>query len=290
VQDAAVTALGNHVYAFGGLAATDAISDCSGAGRQSDAGGTAQGVGTLAHFVACLRGGDLNHDGVHICLNRQADPDTGRPADPPIGTVTPKDIAALDLDKNQISPGQQLLVFAFVNDDAGVRFKTDFGQISDTSGTTFFGKDYFCNTGNVDSTPRGDPDCDGDPATAGDGVVVARVTVSKADGTGTGTVTAIQEGVGFPMTFTVTGTPETITVKPLFGKDTIQTGATVPPLASDPTGVPLPHTDCSFQATAAAVLGANNDAVKAVLVAGAQDNDGTAGGGGLLPPLPQSRL
>ncbi len=256
--------------AFGGLAGTDAISDCQGAGNQNGA----TTAGSLEHFVACLRGADFEHVGVHECLNR--------PGDPLVGKVTPKDLAGLDLDKNQFYTGQSLIVFAFVNDDTNVRFKTDFGQMTDTSLNTTVGTNYFCNTGDRSAVPPGDPDCDGNPATPGDGVVVAAVKVTKADGTGTGTVTAIQNGIGFPMTFTVTGTPQTITVKPLFGKDTIQTGATVPPKASDLTALPLPHTDCSFQASAAAVLGANNDAVKAVLVAAAQDNDGLPVVGALL--------
>lgn len=253
--------------AFGGLSATVSALSCVALGDQTK----------MQDYVRCLRGGDANLDGVRECLPL----DVNGPVQ-----VTPKDFAPLDLDKNQVYAQQDLLVLAFVKDDAPVRFTTDFGVMGGNAATDpTSGKNAFCEANVTVDAQHGDPDCDGDPATLGDGLVMGRVKITSADGTGTGHVTAIQNGIGFPVTFTVTGVPKTITVTPLFGKDTIQTGATAPPTIpidpTDPADIPEP-TDCTFLATAAGVLGANNDAEKAVLVAKALDNDGVPTVGALL--------
>ncbi len=258
--------------AFGGLEARSAVFDCLALGAQDQ-------TDSITSYVKCLRGQDVDHNGTHKCSSD------------PVGKIVPGDFKALDLDKNQVYSGQRLIILAFVNSDVSVRFTTDLGQLSDTSFNSPIGKEYTCNTGASTPPPPGDPDCDGDPATVGDGVVAVALTVQKSDGTGTGHVTAIQNGVGIPMTFTVTGRPDTIEVKPLFGKDTIQTGATAPPPAfsgtaavgsPDVTNTQLLPTDCAFVATASGVLGANNQAEKAVLVVTAKDNDGVPVVGALL--------
>lgn len=261
--------------AFGGLEITDAVSDCQGIQNQVSAA-----PGGLSHFVGCLRGttsfDPVSNKNVHECLDPA---EVGRPDCPTVevalcGPILPKDLAPLDLDKNQVYYGQDLIVFAFVNDDSPVRFITNKGTLIDFHGVQH-GREWFCEAGDAGPTPSGDPDCDGSAATRGDGVVVARVRILQGDTPGAGTVTAIQEGVGYPMTFTVTGRPKTISVAPLFGKDTIQTGAT-------PTHAAPLSTDCTFVATAAGVLGANNNAVLAILVVRAKDNDGVDTVGTLL--------
>lgn len=244
--------------AFGGLSTIDAASDCLNISKQTN----------MQHFLRCLRGADVSHTGTHACVPV---------ADLPEPTqVLTKDLAPLDLDKNQVYAGQDLFIFAFVNDDSPVRFTSDIGHFVDSAGTLLPGN-YFCQTG--DPVTGGDPDCDGDPSTPGDGVVVVKLRIVKADGIGTGHVNAIQEQVGFPLTFTVTGPPVTLVVAPLFGKDTIQTGATAPPTSA--AVAPL-VTDCTFQASASAVLGANSQAEKAVLVVKAKDNDGVDTVGALV--------
>jgi hypothetical protein len=258
---AAMIGLNSHIcvalgVAFGHLGSQPAAQDCQAAQQQFS-----PGAGSLAHFVGCLRG--FAPDGPGGCEDPSA-----------VGFVEPKDLAALDLDKNQVYYGQDLLVFAFVNDDSPVRFITDKGTLVDRD-SVLHGRNWFCDTGDSSNTPSGDQDCDGSGTTIGDGVVVARVRIFQDDEPGIGTVTAVQEGVGYPMTFTVTGRPETIVVAPLFGKDTIQTGATAPGT------LPL-STDCTFLATAAGVLGANNNPVLAVLVVRAKDNDGVDTIGTLL--------
>jgi hypothetical protein len=270
--------------AFGGLETTDAASDCLNIQQQFTAD-----HGSIAHFVSCLRGSNvLNFEFTpptlaHECVSAA---DLGRPDCPATevakcGPIIPKDLAPLDLDKNQVYYGQDLIVFAFVNDDSPVRFITDKGTLVDFKAVQH-GREWFCQTALENTIPSGDPDCDGTSATKGDGVVVGRVRILASDTTGTGTVTAIQEGVGYPMTFTVTGRPETISVTPLFGKDTIQTGATAPPKKSEVTTVAPRPTDCSFAATAAAVLGAIDNPVLAILVVKAKDNDGIDTVGTLL--------
>ncbi len=247
--------------AFGGLAAIDAALGCQGATLQSEFQG-------LVNCLAKTR----RPDGTLFC------PD----APPTLLRPEPDFFNGLDLDKNQIFSTQPYLIIAYVADDAPVRFITQKGSFI-THGGDNAGQDFFCAPDNpLLPGAQLDPDCDGDAATAGDGVVVARLLLTDADGdTGTFSVSAIQEGVAFPIEMTLTGSPEKITLTPLFGKDTIQTGATPatptsscvnrnqPGLCQEPDS-----TDCNFGATADAVLGAVGQAEKTIVVAKALDDRG----------------
>ncbi|MBI5285752.1 MAG: hypothetical protein HY874_11740 [Chloroflexi bacterium] len=253
--------------AFGGLTSFQAAGSCENLQKQ-----TPDATGSFQVLVSCLRGDDLGQNGTIDCVDTSD-----------VLKVTPDDFKPMDLDKNQVRDnGKYLYVFAFVDDDAPVRFITDKGVFDNFLGLTAgTGKDYYCETANVQLAPfTGDPDCDNDPSTEGDGVVVARIRVDDTDELGPGHVTAIQEGIGFPLEFTVTGNFETIKVAPLFGKDTIQTGATIPPATG--SSDPKLDTDCAFGASLSAVLAAIGHESKTVVIAKVLDNDGTELSGSLL--------
>ena len=249
--------------AFGGLDPTSSASDCQNMGKQYT-----PGYGSMQDYVRCLRG-YYDDAGTHQCL---ADQDPDFPNLHPY-KVLPSDLASLDLDRNQIHPGTDLLVFLFVNDDAQVRFVTDKGKFLAWGGTNPpLGQGYGCNDTNGPPPFTGDPDCDGNPTTTpGDGVVVALIRIPQDEEPGTGHIVAIQEGVGIPIDFTVVGVPDTITMTPLFGKNIIQTGATEPPAAgsSDPA---LP-TDCKFGASLGAVLDAIAKPEQTIVVIKALDDN-----------------
>jgi hypothetical protein len=172
--------------------------------------------------------------------------------------------------------GIAMEIIAFVDDEFPVRFISEEGTFAKPGGGADVGPNLQCSE---------DPDCDGNPATEGDGIVAARLKLLPDSPTsGSFIVTVIQEGIGFPITINVVGPPETITLSPLFGKATIQTGATQGTPGScggKPCQNPDP-TDCNFAASVDGVLGANNDAEKAVIVAKALDNDGNEVVGALL--------
>lgn len=260
--------------AFAGLESVNAIKYCDNINEQE---ATDEGIQS---FVRCLRGQDVDQDGKVECTQPFL-PDEPL-YEPGVQKVLPADFAILDRDQNQVHEGQQLYVMLFVDDDAPVRFTTEYGRFlgvndANVPGT---GKEYFCET--YVFTLEGDPDCDGNPATEGDGVVVAKLDLGVEPEPGTYTVTGIQEGIGFPMEFTIVGPPERIGLEPLFGKTVISTGATAPTgqLVGDENdnGIedkfedPLP-TACNFGATADAVLGANSDAEKVIIVVKAYDGD-----------------
>ena len=121
----------------------------------------------------------------------------------PTGIVRPTsaDFAGIDRDKNQVHQGQTLKVVAFVNDDFPVRFTTDLGQFVDSTGAAIQGngKQFECTTGS-ETLGRGDPDCDNDPATVGDGGVVATLKIGDpaVDPLGTGHIVVEQENIGYP--------------------------------------------------------------------------------------------
>jgi hypothetical protein len=291
LNSASCVALG---IAFGGLESVPAISACTNfAGLQNPSGGIQQ-------YVKCLRAKDVPtvldpvvdaakiaqgypnpvpKDGVRQCGE-------GVEQDPVTSLVhpTPADFAPLDLDANQVHFGQQLYIIAFVDDDASVRFKTDEGVFAESGGAS-----YICVTE--------DPDCDGDESTVGDGVVVATLAVPVDLEPGTYSLVAIHEGIGWPVDFTVTGTPDEITLEPLFGKPNLSVGATpaTPATVLNPDdieagdglwdtipGPPADPTDCNFAATVDGVLGANSSAEKMVIVAKAFDSDGNEVAGALL--------
>ena len=257
LNSALCTALGT---AFGGIPALGALADCNAFSTQD----------AFQKYTQCL----LKQVVASDC------PLAPGPAATGLVRPTPSTFKALDLDKNQVHLGQSLKVIAFVNDDFPVRFTTDVGHFVSLTPPKMSTQNYECKLGDVVSSQRGegDPDCDGNPATVGDGVVVATLQMDDANFRGTGHINVEQENIVFPATFTVVGPPETITLTPLFGKDTISTGAT-PPTADDANAL---STDCNFAATVDGVLGANNQAEKAVIVAKALDNDGNEVVGALL--------
>lgn len=243
--------------AFGGIPTTTAATNCLGFDLQAN----------MQSYVHCLRGFDANNDGTHDCL-------TGGD----IIQVEPEFFAALDRDANQFHPGQGSHVMLFVEDDFPVRFVTDVGNWRGLD------KDIECGR-IVDGADFYDEDCDQDPATAGDGVVVYQLNISQSDvdaaegGTGTAHVTVVQEGIGFPIELTYVGAPQNLTVVPLFGAEkAVQTGSTL----ATPAGQYPFSTDCNFGATSAAVLGANNSAEQAVVVVKAQDDHGNDVVGALI--------
>ncbi len=248
--------------AFAGLADLDALSAC-GVMMVQDAESSFQ------KLVRCLRGADKDlsteeRDSNVTCL--LTGPTPLRP--------DPSEFAVIDRDKNYVHGSQQLIVMAFVNDDAPVRFHTDTGVLLNNPlylGTRTPGKDFYCET--ASPLTNGDPDCDGDPATVGDGVVVGVIEfdlIPDEDELGDFEVMAIQEGIAFPMTFRVQDVPETMSLDYLFGKGTIQTGATDPP---EP-GEPVEATDCVFAGSTAGVLGAINSPYKAIILIKSLTQDG----------------
>ena len=140
-------------------------------------------IPTLAAFGGCKGfGSQSNFQTYTQCLLKEPNPGcvnaAGTAAPDGIARPTPADFAALDRDKNQVHFGQDLKVIAFVNDDFPVRFTTDVGQFVDSSGVVIQGngKQYECTIAS-EAQGRGDPDCDGNPATVGDGVVVATLKI-----------------------------------------------------------------------------------------------------------------
>lgn len=260
--------------AFGGLTALQAAPYCQGMQSQFN----------FQNYIHCLRGFDLGNDGTHDCLvpNPNIDPDSSSfPLRSPVVLQgNPADFTPLDLDKNLIHFGEDYEIIAFVKDDFPVLFKTDKGAWI-TNGLQEF---------NCETLPD-DPDCDGVPPVAGDdnttndGVVVQRLRLRPQDGvTGTVNINVIQENISYPIQLTIVGPAETITLTPLFGKNTIQTGATQA-TNSDCGGGPCQSpdpTDCNFAATVDGVLGANNQAEKAIVVAKALDNAGNEVSGALI--------
>lgn len=255
--------------AFGGLSGVTALNSCQRFYIQDGDNG-------MQAYIHCLRGFDFDNDGVHNCLNAGGPSDPPHPLDgDPVIQVKPEYFAALDRDANQLHAGQGSQVMLFVQDDFPVRFTTDFGRWTEagpldqdvTCGTLASGADF------------SDPDCDENPATQGDGVVVLQLTVTEADGLGTAHVNAIQESIGIPIELTVVGTPQRLELTPLFGAaKAIQTGAT---RATLPGQIPY-STDCNFAATTDGVLGANSSAEKAVIVVKAKDNAGNDVVGALI--------
>jgi hypothetical protein len=239
--------------AFAGLGAIDAVLGiCSVMDTQDG----------MQKFVACLRGADEDQNNAVDCqIPAEVDPD---------GTidVTYEDFQALDLDANQVHAGQSMFIVAFVDDDAGVRFSADEGHFLSPLNNVNTGQEYLCN----DSYGPGgsiDPDCDGDANTVGDGAVVARLVIGPDDDLGETEVMVIQEGLGFPQSIEITGTPDSIQIEPLFGKNKIQAGGTAP----QPGGERQQPTSCVFGASVDAVLAANSDPWKAVLVVKAFDDE-----------------
>ncbi len=262
--------------AFGGLTAFSAVAACGLITTQP-------GIQGLDRCLAKLPNGP----GALDCS------DTGQP----IVRPAPADFAKIDLDKNQVHFGQASSLITFVDDQFPVLYKTDIGHFEDVARNNL-GREFNC-------TAAYDPDCDPNSTLPGDGVVTVNFVPDandKPEGhSGHAHIDVIEKNISFPVDLTITGTPDKITLSPLFGKDTISTGATPAtpkfganigssnPNPCDPQvqkclvsdGVPRP-TDCNFEASADGVLGANGSAEKAVIVAKVLDEDGTELAGELI--------
>lgn len=211
---------------------------------------------------------------------------TGVPGAPPNDEPTaiehprpaPGDFAAIDLDKNQIhqmdgndpSTLNEFAVMAFVNADAPVTFQTDVGTFTQSNNST-----YTCDASLfIASTTNADPDCGaGALGFAGknpqlmneDGVVVAYLRCTAATcPLGTHMLNVVQQGIIFPVQFTVVGEP--ISVEFFSLEKAIQAG--VPNI--DGTSV----ADCPLQASVEGFQKALGEAEKTVLVARALDSNG----------------
>jgi hypothetical protein len=252
-------------WMIGGLNVIGALNDCQEL-RHQDSGSA--GMQDLIH---CLRGLDVDNDGRKDCL---ADGFVYPPDVPEAALnaehvlhVVPDDFAAIDVDADQVHAGQGMEIMAFVSGDSPVTFETYAGTFASD------GKQvqpaYICD--------GQDPDCDGNAATKGDGVVVARLTIRAEDARGIAHVTATQANVEQVQEITIVGIPESIVFEPIDGKDTIETGATAPSKFGE---TPLP-TACDFPGVEAALQGTSAPQKTDVLVK-ALDSDGHEVAGAVL--------
>lgn len=260
--------------AFGGVPGVVGLFNCAGLGNQV----------AFQTYAACLAGlRDANRQ--LYCPNPVPNTDPNYPFRPEPDLFT--SITAFDAD--QIHAGQPYSIIAFVNDDFPVRFTTDRGRFIGPLGGAA-GQELICSTTDPDFAGAVDPDCDEDPTTVGDGVVVGKLVLDPADGDdGVVNVNVVQENIGFPITLKVTGPPDEITMEPLFGKDTVQTGSTLPPascgdLAIDTTTdcERLEPTDCAANLSVEGVLGAGNKEEQTVIVTKALDSKGVEVSGAVL--------
>ena len=186
--------------------------------------------------------------------------------------IEPEDFAGpVDFTGNQIQQREgsnslsHLAVIAFVHSVAPVTFHTSAGIFAESSSST-----WLCN--GAGSNP--DSDCGGPESTSTtfptrpDHVVVANLTcsVSSCPTRGEANLTVEQDGVIFPITFTVVGDPREVQFFTL--ETAIQAGMPDDPTTGDPS--------CPFSASLAAVTKALGEAEKTVIVARALDIDGTA--------------
>jgi hypothetical protein len=246
---------------FGGLTIIGAVSDCQNLQEQ-----LSYSPGGLSHYVGCLR--EEVDDGLYFC----ADAST-------VGQVLPSDFSRVDLDRDQAHDGQDLLVLSFVTADYPVAFETDAGTFISRT-TVNLDQAYTCFNGNAHVVSgSGDPDCDGLAATAGDGVVVARLRIDETTPRGTHHLTVTQGATSIVKDFHVAGIPTSMTLTTLAGKTSIETGATAPHRLVPPFNV-LP-TDCVF-ALEDATTGLPDRPEKAVVIAKALDSDGTEVVGSIL--------
>jgi hypothetical protein len=168
------------------------------------------------------------------------------------------------LDGNTPTGMSRLAVIAFVDHNAPVTFKTTAGFFSESDNPT-----YTCRANDPVSNP--DTDCGSPvglavPATP-DGVVVAYLacTLASCPTLGPQQLTVEQDGIVYPMNFTVVGEPHTVS---FFTLETgIQAG-----VANDATGKP----DCPFSGTLPFITKALGEAEKTVIVARAHDLNDTA--------------
>ncbi len=185
---------------FAGTAPVDAALGCQGASFQPD----------IQSLMECVH-------------HRPFCPD-----EPPLNKVfqqiDPVDFAIIDRDRDQFHAGQVMMIAAFVDGDYPVLFETEQGVLLNHTGYQM-GQEALCYTPNhVDANP-GDPDCDADPTTIGDGVVVVKIYIDESVSRGTFDVRVTQGFVSRTIPINVVGLPTTIVVESLDDKTSIATGA-----------------------------------------------------------------
>lgn len=182
------------------------------------------------------------------------------------GIMTPEDWAGIDLDGNQVHQTDgKMYVFAFVDDLSPVTFELPRGGGQFTNGT----RTFTCNA--TSPTPR-DRDCG---ATTGigtsepvDGMVVAAFSCTDATcDLGEHSLNVIQEGVLFPMTYTVVGEPGQVEFFTL--ETQVQSGV-------------ADATECPLETDVAGFTEALGRPQKTVIIARALDRGGNAVTGALI--------
>ena len=172
----------------------------------------------------------------------------------------PEDFAKTDVDFGQLHQDDQTMwIVAFVGNDDPVGFYTDAGVFLNQDGSPGTKSNVTCGPAALvpSSYDFTDPDCDKDPSTHGDGVVVAGFRANGAD-RGPYEVRVRQDHFEIREPFKVVGEPDKIAFKAL--DPAIQTGAPACELFSDTP---------SF-------LAINGEPETSVTVATVTDEDGTA--------------
>jgi adhesin/invasin len=182
------------------------------------------------------------------------------------GVLESGELDDVDLDANQITDGgagvlNQILIFAFVNNDGTVTFDADTGvtvAVHDSGGG--FSADADANPETCAGAD--DEDCDDAVPDDGDGVVVATVIDGTADAGDEVDVDVVQDSTSLTETLSVVGTGDDITLTLV--ETTIQTDADTGEDCTD---------DDDLAVTDSGAL-SNPDSTIAIVVA--TDNDGTA--------------
>ncbi len=162
----------------------------------------------------------------------------------PTPGISTADFSSIDVDADQVHAGQVLNVIAFVTGDYPVLFSTDKGTLVDITSTSL-GTDHLCYT----DAPFGvgDPDCDTDSVTVGDGIVVAKILIGSDTPRGLGHVTVTQNGQSIVKEFHVAGLGASVKFTFIDGTDTVETGSTIAAMPGD-TAI---DSDCPLDTAAA---------------------------------------
>jgi len=229
-----------------------------------DCGGGIANQGTFDNMIGAIRGISSPADNPNFRLEQVAashpkPEDFTQPGRNPGGDPT----TPMDSDAGQLHQEDGAMwMIAFVTNDDPVAFYADKGAFN--IGGANAGSSVACGPGapNADFDFV-DPDCDNDPSTEGDGVVVALLNGNDAS-RGPATIRVRQDHVEMEDQYTVVGEPNKIEFTA--SKSVLQTGAPVCQLFSD-------------LATFLATLGAPE---KSPLTAIVKDSDGTALTGALV--------
>ncbi|MGD0764985.1 MAG: Ig-like domain-containing protein [Dehalococcoidia bacterium] len=164
----------------------------------------------------------------HLPFNADPNVVTSETNDP-----QPEDFAKTDVDLGQLHQDDQTMyVVAFVGNDDPVSFYVDAGVFLDQHGNSTGKSSISCGPAPLvpSSYDFTDPDCDKDPSTVGDGVVVAAFQANGAD-RGHYNIRVRQDHIEVSEPYQIVGEPDKITFKPF--DPAIQTGAPACELFSD---------------------------------------------------------